>query len=78
MHIPDEDNQFSGSNIPNGHYEQIDQLTWDIQAMIHRYKKEWDLPLESIVGVLEFVKTEITAGDYDIFLDAGDDDPSVG
>ena len=78
MHIPDEDNQFNGSNIPNGHYEQIDQLTWDIQAMIHRYKKEWDLPLESIVGVLEFVKTEIPAGDYDIFLDGGDDDPSVG
>jgi len=63
------------SFIPHGHYEQIDQLTWDIQAMIHRYKKEWDLPLESIVGVLEFVKTEITSGDYDIFMDlSGDDD----
>ena len=57
------------SNIPHGHYEQIDQFTWDVQALIHRYKREWDLPLESIVGALEFVKTEITSGDYDIFID---------
>ena len=35
-------------------------------------------PLESIVGVLEFVKTEITAGDYDIFLDDGSNDPTLG
>lgn len=78
MYNNNDDSSFPGdSNIPNGHYEQIDQLTWDIQAMIHRYKKEWDLPLESIVGVLEFVKTEITAGDYDIFLDAGDDASSL-
>jgi hypothetical protein len=72
MPMSEEDNQY-GNSIPNGHYEQIDQFTWDLQAMIHRYKKEWDLPLESIVGAIEFVKAEITNGDYDIFMDAGED-----
>ena len=65
------------SNIPHGHYEQIDQFTWDVQALIHRYKREWDLPLESIVGALEFVKAEIASGDYDIFIDLdGESDTS--
>ena len=72
------DDSFNPSDIPNGHYEQIDQFTWDLQAMIHRYKKEWDLPLESIVGAIEFVKAEITNGDYDIFIDTSDDDPRLG
>ena len=56
----------NGEGIPRSHYEQIDQFTWDLEKMICRYKKEWDLPLESIVGVLEFVKNEIVSGDYTI------------
>ena len=68
------DDLFGG--IPRGHYEQIDQFTWDVQALIHRYKKEWDLPLESIVGALEFIKTEITAGNYDMYFDFDDQEGS--
>ena len=68
---PNED--FFGG-IPRGHYEQIDQFTWDVQALIHRYKKEWDLPLESIVGALEFIKTEITAGNYDVYFNLDEEE----
>ena len=62
------------SNIPNSHYEQIDQFTYDLQKLILRYKKEWDLPLESIVGSMDFVKNEIVSGDYSIEFDFSDDD----
>ena len=68
----DKDNRLpddSMCGIPRTHYEQIDQFTWDMQALIHRYKKEWDLPLESIMGAIEFVKSEIANGDYDIYFD---------
>ena len=60
-------------NIPKSHYEQIDAFTFDLQALIHRYKKEFDLPLESIVGTMAFVQNEITSGDYAIEFDPGPD-----
>lgn len=60
-------------NIPNGHYEQIDAFTYELQSLILRFKQEWDLPLESIVGAIEFVKSEIANGDYSIEFDPGPD-----
>jgi hypothetical protein len=60
--------------IPHTHYEQIDQFTFDLEKLIFRYKKEWDLPLESIVGAIEFMKNEIVSGDYDIIFDFESDE----
>ena len=53
-------------NIPRSHYEQIDAFTYELQNMIVRFKLEWDLPLESIVGAMDFVKNEIVSGDYSV------------
>jgi hypothetical protein len=53
-------------NIPHGHYEQIDAFTYELQKLIIQFKTEWDLPLESIVGAMDFVKNEIVSGDYDV------------
>jgi len=60
-------------NIPHSHYEQIDAFTYELQNMIGRFKQEWDLPLESIVGAMDFVKNEILSGDYSISFDPGPD-----
>ena len=74
MHKPNKPNinQRDLCGIPHTHYEQIDQFTFDLEKLIYRYKKEWDLPLESIVGVIEFIKNEIVSGDYEILFDLGD------
>ena len=60
-------------NIPNTHYEQIDQFTFDLEKLIYRYKKEWDLPMESIVGAMAYVQNEIVTGDYSVEFDPGPD-----
>lgn len=41
------------------HGEQIEAFRKDIDAVIDRYRKEFDLPLASAIGVLEIVKLDV-------------------
>lgn len=39
--------------------EQIDHLNDELRRLIHRFKLEYDLTIEAIIGVMEFVKQEL-------------------
>lgn len=39
--------------------EQIDQLSDELRKLVHRFLLEYDLPIESIVGCIEFEKKEL-------------------
>lgn len=45
------------------HQEQIAAFQADIEAVIERYRKEFDLPLASAVGVLEVIKHDLIEGE---------------
>ena len=42
--------------------EQTDALAADIFQLVHRYQKEFDIQVETMVGVLEFVKQDLLTG----------------
>ena len=60
---------------------QIDQLNDELRKVVHRFKLEYDLPVEAIIGVLEYIKADLVdAGvefDADFDLD-GDSKETSG
>jgi hypothetical protein len=42
--------------------EQIDSLTMSIDSLVDRYIAEFDLPIATIIGVLEEKKVELVLG----------------
>jgi hypothetical protein len=55
--------------------EQIDQLNDELRKVVHRFKLEYDLPVEAIIGVMEFIKADlIDAGvEFEVDFDLDDD-----
>jgi len=56
---------------------QTDLLTNDLCNIINRYKGEFDLNDQTIIGVLEFVKYDLLATsviEFDVDFDLEDDD----
>ena len=56
--------------------DQIDQLNDELRKVVHRFKLEYDLPIEAIVGVMDFIKADlIDAGvDFEVDFDLDDND----
>jgi len=58
------------------YHQQTDALTYDFMNVINRYRDEFDLNHQTIIGVLEFVKLDLMT-DGVCFVedpDADDDD----
>ncbi len=55
--------------------EQIDQLNDELRKVIHRFKLEYDLPVEAIIGVMDFIKADLVdAGvEFEVDFDLDDD-----
>jgi hypothetical protein len=41
------------------HNEQIDRFQKELVALISKYAQEYDLPVGSVIGVLEMVKSDV-------------------
>jgi len=41
------------------YHQQTDALTYDFMHVINRYREEFDLNHQTIIGVLEFVKLDL-------------------
>jgi len=55
--------------------EQTDALTSDLYQVIQRYQQEFDVQVETMVGVIEFIKNELINGaSVEFDMDLGDDD----
>jgi hypothetical protein len=57
--------------------EQIEAFTNDLNALVGRYVEEFDLPAETLVGVLSFCKNDILNGatiEFDSGFDIDDID----
>ncbi len=53
--------------------DQIDCFACDIDALINRYRREFDLSVASVIGVLEMAKLDIYRDDVLTPLDDDDD-----
>tara|TARA_Y100001973_G_C5143422_1_gene304155 strand:- start:72 stop:263 length:192 start_codon:yes stop_codon:yes gene_type:complete len=57
--------------------EQIDQLNDELRRIIHRFQLEFDLSIETIIGILEFVKQDLLsygqAVEFEIDFDPEDE-----
>jgi hypothetical protein len=42
--------------------EQTDAFASDMYQVIQRYQQEFDVPVETMIGVLEFIKNELLNG----------------
>jgi len=40
-------------------FEQADAFRYDLAALLKRYLREFDLPLETLIGVMETTKVEM-------------------
>ena len=40
-------------------FEQADAFRFDLQSLINRYLQEFDLPVETLIGVMESAKIEM-------------------
>jgi len=56
------------------YHEQTDALTYDFMNVINRYREEFDLNHQTIVGVLEFVKLDLMTDGVCFVADLDDDD----
>jgi hypothetical protein len=54
-------------------FQQIDCFACDIDALIHRYRSEFDLSVAAVIGVLEMTKLDIYRDDLLTPLDDDDD-----
>lgn len=59
---------------PKDHWEQVDAFAFEIQEKIHYYKEEFDIPMESMVGVLEMAKHDLINNSPDIIFEEDDGD----
>lgn len=44
---------------PQDQWEQLDAFSFDIQERIEFFRREFDIPLEGMVGVLEVAKIDL-------------------
>ena len=56
------------------YHQQTDALTYDFMNVINRYREEFDLNHQTIVGVLEFVKLDLMTDGVCFVADLDDDD----
>jgi len=56
------------------YHEQTDALTYDFMNVINRYREEFDLNHQTIVGVLEFVKLDLMTDGVCFVADLDDDE----
>jgi len=56
------------------YHQQTDALTYDLMNVINRYREEFDLNHQTIVGVLEFVKLDLMTDGVCFVADLDDDD----
>ena len=56
------------------YHEQTDALTYDFMNVINRYREEFDLNHQTIVGVLEFVMLDLITDGVCFVADLDDDD----
>ena len=56
------------------YHQQTDALTYDIMNVLNRYREEFDLNHQTIVGVLEFVKLDLMTDGVCFVADLDDDD----
>ena len=49
------------------YHEQTDAFMFDLMNLIGRYRKEFDLSPQTLVGVMEFVKNDLMTAD-DVFF----------
>ncbi len=54
---------------PQNQWEQLDAFSWDILEKISYYRKEFDIPIESMVGVLEVAKHDLINSIPDIVFE---------
>ena len=40
-------------------FEQADAFRFDLQALLNRYLQEFDMPVETLIGVMETTKTDM-------------------
>ena len=63
------------------YHEQTDALTYDFMHVINRYREEFDLNHQTIIGVMEFVKLDLMTDGVcfveDPDLDDDEDDASA-
>lgn len=56
------------------YHQQTDALTYDVMNVLNRYREEFDLNHQTIVGVLEFVKLDLMTDGVCFVADLDDDD----
>ena len=56
------------------YHQQTDALTYDLLAVINRYREEFDLNHQTIVGALEFVKLDLMTDMNVVWFDDDEDD----
>lgn len=56
------------------YHEQTDALTYDFMNVINRYREEFDLNHQTIVGVLEYVKLDLMTDGVCFVADLDEDD----
>lgn len=55
------------------YHEQTDALTYDFMNVINRYREEFDLNHQTIVGVLEYVKLDLMS-DCTVLIEEDEED----
>ena len=56
------------------YHEQTDALTYDFMNVINRYREEFDLNHQTIVGVLEYVKLDLMTDGVCFVADLDEED----
>tara|TARA_R100000458_G_C8159461_1_gene164109 strand:+ start:122 stop:316 length:195 start_codon:yes stop_codon:yes gene_type:complete len=62
------------SDGPQDQWEQIDAFSFEINEKIEYYNREFDIPMESMVGVLEVAKNDLINQATITFEQDNDDD----
>ena len=58
--------------------EQIDQFNDEIRRVIRRFRLEYDLSVEAMIGAIEFIKSDMLTGTVDFVADFPVDDEEDG
>ena len=61
------------TSIRMDYHEQTDALTYDFMNVINRYREEFDLNHQTIVGVLEYVKLDLMS-DCTVLIEEEDEE----
>ena len=58
--------------------EQIDQFNDEMRRVIRRFRLEYDLSAEAMIGAIEFIKSDMLTGTVDFVADFPIDDEEDG